>query len=338
MKNRTLGFVQLGLVLVVMVGFQNCENFEAASVLTNAPSESGANTPPPADPSLPQDPVTPAPLGDHIVQSRKVFDGQQSRDYIVHLPSDYASRTSETLVVMGFHPGSNSAEQFEGISRLHEQAGAKDLIIVYPDGVAGSGGKQAWNVGFCCTGADDLAFFDAMLKDLASLTKIKSKVAITGYSSGAMMVYRLMCSRSDKILAAVPFAAYLRMQDVTTAKACAWGVSIPVFHIHGAEDVQMNPNGQADGYYPNSGIQTPPLLDYLDVIVGRNGGKATSITETYDADLDSVRVKLNAKTTYTIIQGQGHTWPGEVGFGKYGPGRLDLEGSKVVMKFLLEQK
>ncbi len=327
MKNRIRGLLQLGLVSVLMVGFQNCENFESTSEQTNAPSGSGANNLPPA-----------APLGQHVVQSRKVFDGQVNRDYIVHLPSDYASRTTETLVVMGFHPGSNSAEQFEGISRLHEQTGAENLIIVYPDGVQGPGGKQAWNVGFCCTGGDDLAFFDAMLKDLASLTKIKSKVAVTGYSSGAMMVYRLLCSRSDKILAAVPFAAYLRMQDVTNTNSCVWGATIPVFHIHGADDAQMNINGQADGYYPNSGIQTPPLLEYLEVIAGRNGGKTNPVTETYDADLDSMRVKLNSNTHYTIIEGQGHTWPGEVGFGKYGPGRLDLEGSKVVMKFLLEQK
>jgi polyhydroxybutyrate depolymerase len=333
MKNKIRGLAQLSLVLVLMVGFQNCDNFESLSEQTNAPSGAApVNNPPPANP------ITPAPLGKHVVQTRIVSDGSQNRSYIVYLPSDYASRTTQAQIVMGFHPGSNSAEQFQNIARLHEQAGAENHIIVYPDGDESPGGNQAWNVGFCCTGADDLAFFDAMLVDLASLTKIKSKVAVTGYSSGAMMVYRLLCSRSDKILAAVPFAAYLRKQDVTNTTSCVWGGTIPVLHLHGAEDAQMNINGQADAYYPNSGIQTPPLLEYLDTIAVRNGGKASSVSEVYDADLDSLRVKLNANTYYVIIDQQGHTWPGEVGFGKYGPGRLELEGTKAVMKFLFEQR
>ncbi len=329
--------------LLLMVTFQNCSEFKSSSEFLNSPNqaENPVDSEPPVDPIDPTPPTDPAPvpeLGQHIVQSRMVSDGQQSRNYIVYLPSDYATRTTEAQIIIGFHPASNSAAQFQNMTRLHEPLSSKNHIIVYPDGDEGPSGRQAWNAGFCCTGANDLGFFDAILTDLASLTRIKPKVAITGFSSGAMMVYRLLCSRSDKILAAVPFGAYLRMQDVTTAMACPWSNTIPVLHMHGASDSQMDINGQANGYYPNSGIQTPPLLTYLNVIVGRNGGLVNPVTEVYDADIGSPRVRLNQNTYYSIISGQGHTWPGEVGIGQYGPGRLDVNGSATVLKFLLEQR
>jgi poly(3-hydroxybutyrate) depolymerase len=152
--------------------------------------------------------------------TRTVSDGQFNRTYRAYVPRDFRRRSEALQLVIGYHSASNSAVGFERDSELHLQPEASNAIIVYPDGDAGGNGSQPWNAGFCCSSADDLAFFGAILADLEALTVIKPKVAITGYSSGAMMVYELLCKRGDQIAMSVPFSAYLRDRDVSRQRNC----------------------------------------------------------------------------------------------------------------------
>jgi hypothetical protein len=46
-----------------------------------------------------------------------------------------------------------------------------------------------------------------------------------------------------------------------------------VLHVHGELDAQMNPEGQSNGYYPGSGIQTSPLAEHMLLIADRNGSR-----------------------------------------------------------------
>jgi len=279
-----------------------------------------------------------APPGPPITLTRSVHDGSANRTYVVHLPGDYATRTIPAQVVVAFHPARSSGAGFDAMTKLHEAAGAEDVVVAYPDGAVAPTGHRAWNAGFCCTRANDVAFFDAIVKDLSSLTTIEPKIAVTGYSSGAMMVYRLLCDRSAQISAAAPFAGYLREEDLASA-VCPWSIPVPLLHIHGAEDTQMDPDGQPDGYYPGSGLQTPPLVDYMNLVATRNGGAPPSApaVSTTSAELDSPVTQLGPQTAYVIIDGLGHTWPGLAATAAYGPGRTDLEGTAAVMGFLLRR-
>ena len=91
---------------------------------------------------------------------------------------------------------------------------------MFPEGVPSSEGgggplgvTATWNAGVCCDPAlkqdiDDVAYFDALLDDLATrIDYDPRRVYATGLSNGAMMSFRLACQLSERITAVAPVAA-----------------------------------------------------------------------------------------------------------------------------------
>ena len=121
------------------------------------------------------------------------------RNYLLHIPANYdpAKPSSVVLVYHGFTLDSDEMVRMTGFSELSEEIG---FVVAYPNG---SGSRQSWNGGYCCGEAtsndvDDVGFTRALIDDLAGKVNLdRKRVYATGFSNGAIMVYRLACDLAD---------------------------------------------------------------------------------------------------------------------------------------------
>ncbi|MFG0298906.1 MAG: GC-type dockerin domain-anchored protein [Phycisphaerales bacterium JB047] len=241
--------------------------------------------------------------GAHVRVDRTVDD----RSYIAYLPEDYATRTEPMQVLLALHPATFDAAWFQNIARIEAEDAAEDVIVIYPNG------SPAVSVGLSWDAADprgirrgDAEFLLAVVDDVSTIAPTRSKFAITGFSAGALMTYKMLGEHGDALSAAIPYAAYFN--DTVIAKS-EWPATVPVMHMHGTDDARVNPvtgEGDADSLY-NFGI----LSDHMQVVAGRNASEIGQI------DFDAVEtalaggevVPVNDATSYVLLDGIAHYWP-----------------------------
>lgn len=253
------------------------------------------------------------------------------RDYIVYSrPGDKMKRP----VVFAFHGGFGTAESIEGQSKLHETPQGQNYVIVYPNGY-----RRSWNVGPCCgkakkEGLDELAFFDAMLEDIQTVTKIDtSRVYVTGFSNGAMMTYYLACNRANKIAAIAPVGGAMQ----GALQSCHPSRPVPLMHLHGVAD-EWAPFLGGIGKRKKAGQQRsiPDLIKFFRDNYDCTGKENYSFSK----DVNCTRPSQCASESTVIlctIQGLGHQWPGhrprymmQKMLGSAKPG---VRGSEEILKF-----
>ena len=96
------------------------------------------------------------------------------------------------LHALGDDPAGAAAST--GFNRLSDRDGA---LIAYPEGV-----RRSFNAGLCCGPAvplevDDVRFLSDVVNDLRR--RGAGRIAVVGFSNGAMMAYRLACARPDLV-------------------------------------------------------------------------------------------------------------------------------------------
>lgn len=271
-----------------------------------------------------------AAAAERIERSMRI-DGQQ-RSYTIYLPENLANKR-DLRVMFVFHPGQGSADFMEKTTRLHDMPGSENFIVIYPNGVS-----RTWNAGPCCGAAkraniDDVAFFKAMMKDVATLASIRPKAYLTGYSNGAMLTYHLMCAAGDQVAAAAPFAGFIAPADLRNCR----GGPVPLLHIHGAEDDGMPIEGGNVKYFG----RVPPLTKTVEWIARRNGADLSNPTFVDMPLLDSNCIRYSGATAESetgmcIIPGLGHVWPGaDIRTRRFGASRPDVQGSQAIIDFFL---
>lgn len=146
-----------------------------------------------------------------------------------------AAANSPALIV--FHPAASNALLFRDWLGIEAVADAKGFRVAYLEGTPAPGfpNLRTWNAGDCCgaaktANADDLAFAEAVIGSLGA-----SKVAVFGFSNGAMMAYRIACQRPDLADSFAVMAGAL----VVPQASCAAGISKPFVHIHGLADTTV---------------------------------------------------------------------------------------------------
>src|SRR4051812_1386083 len=166
------------------------------------------------------------------------FDGR-TRSYRMFAPP--ASSGTQRALLIALHPLRGSAAAFERDSGLDSRAEAAGAVVVYPDGLG-----HSWDAGTCCGYAvrhhvDDVHFLARVVADVSRRLPIDpSRVAVTGFSNGALMSYRLLCERPDVFhVAAIAAGA-------AVGPRCTPARPVALLHVHGARD----------GLIPLSGI--PP--------------------------------------------------------------------------------
>ena len=268
--------------------------------------------------------------------------GFTDRDFLIHLPPAFdGSRALPVVIAM--HGAAGSKEGFNSLtcaggdatsaSCFSQVADKEGYIVVYPDGTrvnAITAASRTWNSGgagsprnlrcenACKDGVDDVAYFRALLTEVATITAIDPKrIYLTGFSNGAAMNHRLACEVADRIAAIAPVGG---ANLFAAAAPCTPSRPTPILDIH----------GDADPCWPYNGGLGTCAADQA------NSGSYVSVDESIsgtatqpgwvqrlNCGLSPVTTQLgpHPRDTYSACQGGvtvsrvrvlsgGHTWPG----------------------------
>jgi len=228
-----------------------------------------------------------------------------SRSYILHVPSGYKG-TSAVPLVVDFHPIGGSATAEEGASPYKAVADADGAVTVYPNGIQSPNMGQAWNVGPCCTTADDTAFARALVAETKKLACINPKrVYAVGFSMGGGMTHYSACHLADVFAATAPAAFDLLTANVDACKPSR-PITMVIFRSTG--DGVVSYNGA------NSSVVTGMPITFLgakasfkkwadlDKCTGSPSTEDANGCSTYSTCADGVQVTLCTK------QGGGHDY------------------------------
>jgi polyhydroxybutyrate depolymerase len=253
------------------------------------------------------------------------------RTYVLHIPPGYDPARPAPLV-LAFHGIGLDAGEMARISRLSEQADISSFIVVYPNG---TGENQSWNGGHCCGEAaknrvDDVGFVRALIDELAASASIDpARVYATGFSNGAILVYRLACELPDRIAAIGPVGATQILDD---QQACQPARSVPVIHFHGTAD-RLNPY---EGATTAAGFEFLAVTDAIAFWAEKNNCPAQPQSRTSGSIQHDVYAPCAQDATvelYSILDGE-HAWPGgEAVSAQVGEPTLEISASPLMWEF-----
>ena len=259
-----------------------------------------------------------------------VHDGIE-RTYLLHIPPGYDA-TRPTPLVLAFHGFELDGGEMARISGLNEQADLSGFIVAYPNG---TGAKSSWNGGHCCGEAaknnvDDVGFVRALIDELSTLTSIDpARVYATGFSNGAIFVYRLACEASDRIAAFAPVSATPVRED---QQVCQPSRSVPLIYFHGTAD-RLNPY---QGGTTGAGFEYVTVPEAIQFWTGMNTCPASpqSVTSgNIQHDVYAPCAQGAAVELYTIMDGE-HAWPGgEAVNARVGEPTMEISATPLIWEF-----
>jgi len=156
--------------------------------------------------------------------TKKITVGGLSREYILHVPTQYKG-TSAAPLVIDFHPIGGSDTSWRSGSPYPAVVDKEGVITVYPNGEPSPNLGNAWNVQGCCvskingTDVDDVAFAKALVVEMEKVACIDPKrIYAVGFSMGGGMSNYLACHAADVFAAVGPASFDLTQQNVTDCK------------------------------------------------------------------------------------------------------------------------
>lgn len=265
-------------------------------------------------------------------------------------PDDPGVSPSALPVVIFLHgSGQSGAEELErtGWTALAEREG---FLAIAPNGLPAEPDEPAdfwrnprlWNSGQHPSDRprsqiDDLAFFDALLDDIARRWPVdQSRIYVTGHSNGGAMAFRLAAERADRIAAIAPVSGLCWLPDPKPARL------VPTLMIVGTRDPLMPIDG-GRVILPWEIRYTPPVLPAADRWAQALGLPESPIRfETIDERVyrDYAWNHADADPPFRAIaiERHGHDWPGarRTPFGGIilGPRIADVDGTALVWDFL----
>ena len=161
------------------------------------------------------------------------------RKVIVKFPPNFKNDKPVPMLI-NYHQIYGSADGWVNESKIGKTALADGAISIYPDGVEGAMG-QAWNVGPCCTTADDVQFTRNFVKELTEKACVDPKrIYAAGWSMGGGMANYAGCVLADIIAAGAP-SAFDLAQEVVDA-GCHPARPYPVLNFRSSNDGVVNYN------------------------------------------------------------------------------------------------
>ena len=165
------------------------------------------------------------------------------RKVIVKFPPNFANDKPVPMLI-NYHQIFGSAADWVNDSKIGKVALADGAISIYPDGRETPGGQlgQAWNVGPCCTTADDVTFTRNFIKALTEQACVDPKrIYAAGWSMGGGMSNYAGCFLADVIAAAAP-SAFDLAEEVVAAGKCKPARPFPVLNFRSTNDGVVNYN------------------------------------------------------------------------------------------------
>ena len=164
------------------------------------------------------------------------------RKVIVKFPSGYTGNKPVPMLI-NYHQIYGSADSWVNESKIGKTALADGAISIYPDGAESPGMGQAWNVGPCCTTADDVTFTRNFIKELTEKACVDPKrIYAAGWSMGGGMSNYAGCFLADVIAAAAP-SAFDLAQEAIDKEGCKPARPFPVLNFRSTNDGVVNYNG-----------------------------------------------------------------------------------------------
>jgi len=262
--------------------------------------------------------------------------GFARRAYDVHLPADYVP-SRPVPVILAIHGGGGNSHgaartacprgEIDSPDCLHAMATREGVAVVYPNGTGArlAPNVRTWNAGggangwqcvsgrACREGVDDIAYFRALLDDLARWVAVDSRrVYATGLSNGGAMSHRLACQMADRISA---IAAVGGANQYSTTAECAPSRPVPVLQTHGTADPCWPYDGGKAACAQRDGMAKISVDASMRVWTTINGC-GTARDEEQLASEPGIRTerirwtRCRAETALVRMTGGGHVWPG----------------------------
>jgi polyhydroxybutyrate depolymerase len=240
-------------------------------------------------------------------------DGRERRA-VVHVPN--AKEALPVVLLMHGTGGSGAWEVRE--TRWDELADAEQFLLVAPDATRPEPKVQArfytnpqvWNDGSDrppvarVRHVDDVAFIRALLDELPRRWNIDTaRIAVTGFSNGAGMAFRLGLELAECLAAIAPVAGHLAVRGPPPAKP------MPTLFMTGTADPLIPPAGGKVHTPWADGLYKPPVADTLTRWAQLLGlpPQPTEVTESRGVRRERWQDGL---LEAWLIEGLGHHWPG----------------------------
>lgn len=175
------------------------------------------------------------------------------------------------VVLHGYGANGFVQTAFFGVGGL---PAADQALLIAPDGLVDSTGKQFWNADAACCdfdhkNPDDVGYIGGLIDDISADWPVdKNQVYVLGHSNGGYMAYRMACERAD-VIAAI---GVLAGEASSNPAACKPVKPVSVVHLHGT----------ADAVVPYTGAE-PSVNQWA----GKNGCTTTTRATTTSIDLDT---------------------------------------------------
>lgn len=247
--------------------------------------------------------------------------GEQPRkvDLVEPLLAQGGSPTGVIFFLEGFKLPVTHAETAYGLVPF---ADANGYVLAF--GVSGGDGSRSWNAGNCCGRAseeqyDDAGYSRAVIDMLTASYGVAAnqKVVIAGFSNGAMLAYRLICSGFD-------VAGYILVAGSRQIDTCGSPAPSRIAVWQGLQD-QVIPYNSGP-IVPRLGVETRSTAESLAPIIQ---GRACSplAPPSPDAAERQEPVCQGNQVILTTLPSGGHDWPAEVdGLGPLSAMRQLLSG------------
>lgn len=271
------------------------------------------------------------------LQLRNISHDDLERSYVLVVPSQ---KREKYPLVFAFHGGGTNARFMQRFCNLDETAEREGFVLVYPNGTGRTRRGLTWNAGLCCGYAqrhqsDDVGFVDRVIEDVRSQLPIDERaIFATGMSNGGMMSYRLADELSHRFAAIAPVAGGVATESIAPSQP------VSVFHIHGTSDEYVPMMG-GRGKRSRPGLIAPKIQQSIDSWVTANGCNRDPEVRTFDAssypqrDSRYLNGRHGTEVRYLIIEGGGHTWPGQKTHLEFelGPVAIEIDANALIWAF-----
>ncbi|MGW8062245.1 alpha/beta hydrolase family esterase [Streptomyces ziwulingensis] len=287
------------------------------------------------------------------VRARLRVDGG-TREYLLHRPAAGADDGRRPLVI-AFHGRGADAAELRARSRLERAAGARGMLVAYPEGL-----DNGWGAGTRATERRpdpglDVRFTEALIKHLVRTERADpERVYATGFSNGGSMALRMAAQRPGLLAGAASVSGQL---PAGTAAVEPSG-PVPVLVVYGADD----PVRPLEGWPSPPPDPEEPIIPSLSArdsaeafaVAGGAGEPVTEEKKGYDhtvwhlagppaspASSGSPASPRDPAATVEllVVHDAGHTWPGSDvtpprGFG---PTSKALNATDTILDFFTDE-
>ncbi len=288
-----------------------------ATILAVAPVTVGCSST--GDDTRGSDSASGAGSGERFV--RESFDGGPfaGRTWLTDAPTDGGRGAPVVLVLHGGGDSALTTARGYPLARWQDVAArrAEGMVVVYPDGSKGTGGRQGWNdcrpdVDGIAT--DDVGFLVALAERMTTQRGTDpERVFVVGMSNGGMMTLRMAAERPDVVAGFGAIAANMPVGDcgrptAPVAAVIVAGTADPLTPFSGGQvaldrgEVMSVPATVAAWRGVNRAHSASAPYRYPDLEPG-DGPRRSSST------VSRVEYRGDETVTVVTVEGGGHTVP-----------------------------